>query len=423
MARALRQLNYPGLKMGFDGQGCVVAEVERPQGQRWIKVWTVLLEDKRLSPTHKVILIALANGRITSKELSERFGLSRRHVQRTLADFQHAHIAFRNGRYWTLTAWAKQAWEKTPWEVVEEAARGVAPKCRRGGAKMSLLGAQENRGKCSPNLAETVVRPCPSLDKSLESVSSKDAAAAASSPTQFQLEERRSVLHKQLEEARKPATERFRRHVLAFCRVNGGSVGNILAAAVHAYWEEVNTATARRLKALLEVRLAAMVREVAAAEGPKRHQVARAHVRSAMEEAREDARDEIQGLGVQLERVTWELEARMEAAEVRVFGAAGSHYEEAPGRKVLAILEQVAVEARAAWVPPGREPVEVECRAAFWEARRERVLARLAAEAGPPAPVPPRGEKARPLEGLVRGLFQLRELILNPPNLPMDGLS
>ena len=206
-------------------------------------------------------------------------------------------------------------------------------------------------------------------------------------------------------------------------------MGNVLAAAVHAYWEEVSTATARRFLALLEARLPAIVCEVAAAEGPKQHQIARAHIRSAMAEAREDARTEIEGLRVRLERAVWELEAQTEAAQVRVSGAAG-WCEEAEGRRVLTVAERVAVEARAAWAPPGREPVEVGHRA-FFEARRAFLLARLGAEAGPPAPVrptaaPPRREEAwpeEPLEGLVQGLFQLRELILNPPNLPTSGLS
>jgi len=207
-------------------------------------------------------------------------------------------------------------------------------------------------------------------------------------------------------------------------------VGNVLAAAVHAYWEEVNTATARRFKALLGVRLPAMVREIAAApDAPRQHGIARFLVGNVMAEAREDARTEIEGLRVRLERAVWELEAQTEAAQVRVSGAAG-WYEEAEGRRVLTVAECVQVEARASWVPPGREPVEVG-RPAFFEARRELLLARLAAEAGPPARVrptaaPPRREEAwpeEPLEGLVRELFQLRELILNPPNLPTSGLS
>ncbi|MEM4531886.1 MAG: hypothetical protein QXY39_08465 [Thermofilaceae archaeon] len=410
-----------------------MVEVRWPEGP-WARAPRVLLADKRLPPALKVVVLALWNRSGTIKELAERFGLTPQRVWEVLTLLKGAGLCgTERGRgktmIWTLTPEAYEALMRNPTAFVEL----LAPLVDKGGAASLFAGGRGDGPECRSGLDEAAVAPGASLERSKERGTSEDAAAgAASSRSRSQLEEQRRELQQQLEEARKPASERLRRHILAYCRVNGGPAGNVLAAAVHVYWEEVNTATARRFKALLKVRLPAMVREVAAApDAPRQHKIARFLVGNAMAEAREDARTEIESLRVRLERAVWELEAQTEAAQVRVSGAAG-WYEEAEGRRVLTVTERVEVGARAAWVPPGREPVEVG-RPAFFEARRELLLARLGAEASPPARVPEearptaaRGEEAVPedrLEGLVRGLFQLRDLILNPPNLPAGGWS
>ena len=411
-----------------DGQKGFVVTIE-PPSRGWIRFPVAVLKAKA-APTLRVVLVALWDRPHTAQQLAERFRKNPRHIRRVLALLHRAGIARKDGAFWTLSPEAKLAWEQNP----NRLARAVAALCPLSGGSMSAQAAGESGLKCCSERDGIFDQSRPSLEDKRERESKDAAAGAASSGSRSQLEERRRELERQLEEARKPASERLRRHILAYCRVHGGPVGNVLAAAVHAYWEEVSTATARRFLALLEARLPAIVCEVAAAEGPKQHQIARAHIRSAMAEACEDARTDIESLRVRRDHVVWQLEAHTEAARVSVFGVTGWRYEEAPGRKILEISERVAVEARAAWAPPGREPVDVECRAAFWEARRELILARLpAGEASPPTPVPEesrptaaRGEEAVPedwLEASVRSLFEMRMQILNPPTLPTGGLG
>lgn len=410
---------------GSCGPRGFVVTVE-PPSRGWIKVPVAILTAKA-PPTLRVVLVALWDRPHTAQQLAERFGKNPRHIRRVLALLHRAGIARKEGRFWTLTPEARLAWEQNPSRL----ARAVAALCPLSGGVMSAQAAGESGLKCGSERDGIFDPSRPSLEDKRERESKDAAAGAASSRSRSQLEEQRRELQQQLEEARKPASERLRRHVLAYCRVNGGPVGNVLAAAVHVYWEEVNTATARRFKALLEVRLPAMVREVAAArDAPRQHKIARLLVGNAMAEAREDARTEIESLRVRLERAVWELEAQTEAAQVQVSGAAG-WYEEAEGRRVLTVTERVEVGARAAWAPPGREPVEVG-RPAFFEARRALLLARLGAEASPPARVPEESRLVTAPEGVVpedwleasvRSLFEMRELILNPPNLPTGGLG
>ena len=398
-----------------DGQKGFVVTIE-PPSRGWIKFPVAVLK-ARAAPTLRVVLVALWDRPHTAQQLAERFGKTPRYMRRVLRLLHRVGIARQEGRFWTLTPEAKLAWEQNPSQL----ARAVAALGPLSGGASSAQAAGESGLKCCSERDGIFDPSRPSLEDKRER-ESEDAAAAASSGSRSQLEERRRELEQQLEEARKPASERLRRHILAYCRVNGGPAGNVLAAAVHVYWEEVNTATARRFKALLEVRLPAMVREVAAApDAPRQHKIARFLVGNAMAEAREDAGTEIESLRGRLERVMWRLEAQTEAARVQVSGAAG-WYEEAEGRRVLTVTERVEVEARAAWVPPGREPVEVG-RPAFFEARRELLLARLGAEASPPTRVPEEAVPEEPLEALARRLFRLRDLICDPPNLPTSGLS
>ncbi|MEM4531322.1 MAG: hypothetical protein QXY39_05600 [Thermofilaceae archaeon] len=399
--------------------------VELPS-RGWVKFPVAVLKAKAPS-TLRVVLVALWDRPHTAQQLAERFGKTPRHIRRVLALLHRAGIACKEGSFWTLTPEAQRAWEQSP----NRLARAVAALCPPSGGSMSAQAAGESGRKCGSERDGIFDPSRPSLEEKRER-EAKDAAGAASPVSLAQLEAERDSLSQQLAQAKEPAGEPVRRRLLAYCRVQGS---HALAVALWREWERVrpNAAEAERIEELLRARLPSMAREVGRKEGRARYAVAQSLMHALVAEGCEDARVRIEGLQVRRDRVVWQLEAQAEAAQVRFFGAAG-WYEEAEGRRVLAISERVAVEASVAWAPPGREPVDVECRAAFWEARRELILARLpTGEASPPTPVPEEsrptaawGEEAVPedrLEGLVRGLFQLRDLILNPPNLPAGGWS
>jgi len=431
VARILRALDVPGIRVQANGRTFVV-EARWPEGP-WARAPRVLLADKRLPPALKVVVLALWNRPGTANELAERFGLSPRHIWRLLkllkaAGFCRAGVERRENTAWTLTPEAYEALMRNPTAFI----RPLVHLCHSDGTSMSVKGGREDGPECRSGLDESAVGCGASLEREKERDLSKDAAEAASPVSLAQLEAERNLLSQQLAQAKEPAGEPVRRRLLAVCRVQGG---HALAVALWREWERVrpNVAEAERLEELLRARLPSMAREVGRKEGRVRYVVAQRLMGDLVDEAREDARTEIEGLRVRLERVVWELEAQTEAARVRVSGAAG-WCEEAEGRRVLTVTERVEVEARAAWAPPGREPVDVECRAAFWEARRELILARLpAGEASPPARVPEesrptaaRGEEAVPedwLEASVRSLFEMRMQILNPPTLPTGGLG
>lgn len=422
VARILRRLDVPGIWIRAHGRG-VVVEARWPGGP-WARAPRVLLADKRLPPALKVVVLALWNRSGTIKELAERFGLTPQRVWQVLTFLKAAGLCgAERGRVktmiWTLTPEAYEALMRNPTAFVELLVQLVD----KGGTSTLFADGRGDGPECRSGLDGSAVGCGASLEREKEREASKDAAGAAYPGSLAQLEAERNLLSQQLVQAKEPAGEPVRRRLLAVCRVQGG---HALAVALYREWERVrpNVAEAERIGELLRARLPSMAREVGRKEGRVQYAVAHRLVRDLVAEAREDAGTEIESLRGRLERVMWRLEAQTEAARVQVSDAAG-WCEEAEGRRVLTVTERVEVEARAAWAPPGREPVDVECRAAFWKARRELILARLpAGEASPPTPV--RGEEAVPedrLEGLVRGLFQLRDLILNPPSLPAGGWS